>query len=117
MTTMPEVICWMDETSDVWTEKDCDFIGQTMLTMAGMAEGRHVFTHETTTFGKEWDTTKVSDRVKAVLEKYDTKANAIKKAYQKEIEKRDDFREFGWILTDHCEDDYDGKQHTITAYI
>ena len=116
MTVMPEVMRWMDESSDLWTKKDADIIQTTMSTMAGAADGRHVFTSETK-FGKEWDTTDISDGVKAVLAKYDKKAEAIKQAYQEELEKRDDFREFGWIYTDHCPDGYDGKQHTITTYI
>jgi hypothetical protein len=45
------------------------------------------------------------------------KAEELKTEYQKGLEKRDDFREFGWILTDHCTDGYDGKQHTISTYI
>jgi hypothetical protein len=38
------------------------------------------------------------------------KAEELKTEYQKGLEKRDDFREFGWILTDHCTAaGYDGK--------
>lgn len=59
----------------------------------------------------------VSKKVKAVLTKFDNKAEALKKKYQKDITKRSDFREFGWILTDWCVDGFDGKQQTITTYI
>jgi hypothetical protein len=116
MTIMPEVMRWMDEESDVWNTKDTGFITQTMGTMGGMAPGRHVYTSETK-YGKEWDTEDISEGVKKVLSKFDQKAEALKLAYQNEIEKRDDFRELGWTLTDHCPDGYDGRQHTLTTYI
>ena len=110
---MPEVMRWMDEGSDVWTKKDWGLIEQTMGTMAGMTPGRHVFTSKP----KYGDTDDISDGVKEVLAKFDEKAEALKVAYKKELEKRDGFRELGWILTDHCSDGYDGKQHTVTTYI
>ena len=67
--------------------------------------------------GRKWDTEHISKGVQDVLDKYNLKAEELKTEYQKGLEKRDDFREFGWILTDHCTDGYDGKQHTIATYI
>lgn len=116
MTLMPEVMAWMYHDTDSWSKKETDFFDGTVPTMGGMSPGRHVFTHEVED-GSEWDTARISDGVKEVLQKYDDIANKLKVEYQDEIEKRDDFREFGWILTDHCPDGYDGKQHTLTTYI
>ena len=58
-----------------------------------------------------------AQKVRKVLTKYDKKAEALKESYEKTIQKRDDFKEFGWILTDHCTDGFDGKQHTMTTYL
>jgi len=55
--------------------------------------------------------------VQAVLDKYDSEAGVIKDEYQKSITSRSDFREFGWILTDWCQDGFDGKHQTIATYI
>lgn len=81
-----------------------------------MTLDRHVFTGEIK-HGWEWDVEEIDQSVRDVLNKYDGKALDLKLKYAEEIKERDDFREYGWILTDHCEDGYDGKQHTITTYI
>ena len=86
------------------------------MTCQGMTEDRHVFTSEIKN-GFEWDTKKIERPVMDVLKKYNTISKDLMTEYTKEIEKRDDFCEYGWILTDHCNDGYDGKQHTITTYI
>jgi hypothetical protein len=81
-----------------------------------MTLDRHVFTGEIDHSFK-WKTDPISKDTKAVLDKYDKMAKTLKKEYKDVITKRDDFREYGWILTDHCDDGYDGKQHTMTTYI
>lgn len=116
LTIMPEVMRWMNPDSDVWTAGDADFITQTMGTMAGMSPGRHVFTNATLD-GTEWDTSAIPSNVRDVLDTYSQKALDLKVAYQEELENRDDFREYGWTLTDHCPDGFDGKQHTVATYI
>ena len=40
-----------------------------------------------------------------------------KKQYVKTIEKRDDFLDVGFLLTDYATDFYDGKQITLCVYI
>lgn len=112
---MPEFLMWNKFDEDKFTETDIAVISGVTATMGGMAPGRHVFTSETEV-GKEWKTENVSSNVMDVLKKYNEKADKLKTKYQEEIEQREDFREFGWILTDHCPDGFDGKQHTITTY-
>ena len=41
----------------------------------------------------------------------------LKKQYVKTIEKRDDFLDVGFLLTDYASDFYDGKQITLCVYI
>ncbi len=41
----------------------------------------------------------------------------LKKQYVKTIEKRDDFFDVGFLLTDYASDFYDGKQITLCVYI
>ena len=112
---MPEFLMWNNPTEKTFTEDEVNFISPVSATMGGMAVGRNVFTSETI-IGDKWDTEKIPKNVMDVLKKYDKKATDLKTKYQEEIEQREDFREFGWILTDHCPDGFDGKQHTITTY-
>ena len=113
---MPEFLMWNNPTEKTFTEDEVNFISPVSATMGGMAVGRNVFTSETI-IGDKWDTEKIPKNVMDVLKKYDKKATDLKTKYQEDIEQRDEFREFGWILTDHCPDGFDGKQHTITTYI
>lgn len=116
LSLMPEYSRWRNIKAETFDVLDASIMQQTTGVLVGMTMGRHVFTNEIDNQGM-WDTSKISPEVKAVLDKYDSKAEETKLAYQHEIEKRDDFREHGWILTDHCPDGYDGKQHTMTTYI
>ena len=116
MSVMPEIMRWRDIKSPKWSREDTATMSGIIATIQGMTEDRHVFTSEIQS-GKKWDTNPISKGVQDVLDKYNLKANKLKTEYQKAIEKREDFREFGWILTDHCIDGYDGKQHTIATYI
>lgn len=113
---VPEIIRWRNIHSDKWDEYDESLMRGAFGTVQGMTLDRHVFT-SSIEHGWKWETEDISKTVMAVLEKYDGLAKDLKISYTKNIKKRDDFREYGWILTDHCEDGYDGKQHTITTYI
>jgi hypothetical protein len=112
----PEVVRWRDISSEEWDKHDTKLMSTGFGTIAGMTTDRHVFT-SSIKHGYEWKTDAISKPVKAVLDKFDAKAEILKTDYTAKIQKRDDFREYGWILTDHCNDGYDGKQHTITTYI
>ena len=116
LVTAPEIARWRNIHSDKWDENDASLISNGFMTCQGMTEDRHVFTSEIKN-GFEWDTKKIERPVMDVLKKYNTISKDLMTEYTKEIEKRDDFCEYGWILTDHCNDGYDGKQHTITTYI
>jgi len=112
----PEVARWRNIHSDTWDEYDQSLMNIGFGTCQGMTLDRHVFTGAIE-HGFKWKTDDISEGLMEVLEKYDQKAEALKTEYTKQIETRDDFAEYGWILTDHCNDGYDGKQHTITTYI
>lgn len=116
LVVMPEFMRWRNIKAPTFDKQDASIIQQTVGVFCGMTEGRHVFTNEIDYEGM-WDTSKMNVDVKAVLDKYDGKAEDLKIKYQEELEKSADFREFGWILTDNCTDGYDGKQHTMTSYI
>jgi hypothetical protein len=113
---VPEINGWRDISQETYEELDLKLIQNASGTIAGMTLDRHVFTLEMT-FGKLWDTEDVSDEVMGVLHKYNKMSLDLKQEYKAEILEREDFREYGWILTDHCPDGFDGKQHTITTYI
>ena len=56
-------------------------------------------------------------KIQKVLETFDDQVTFIKKQYVKTIEKRDDFLDVGFLLTDYASDFYDGKQLTLCVYI
>jgi hypothetical protein len=116
MVFVPEIMRWRNIANPLWDAGDAAVIQGTGGTIAGMTVDRHAFTSEIKN-GFVWNTDPIAKIVKDVLKKYDDKAETLKKDYQKDIVKRDDFRDYGWILTDHCVDGYDGKQHTMTTYI
>jgi hypothetical protein len=116
MCLMPEIMRWRDINSKTFTELDVTIMEASAGTVDGMTVDRHVFTSEIK-YGFKWDTKGIAKPVFDVLKKYDDMAEELKVAYIKELEENPDLREFGWILTDHCPDGYDGKQHTITTYI
>jgi hypothetical protein len=113
----PEVIRWRNINEPTYSEEDVIMMVTLSATLQGMLEDRHTFSGEIVNSDPEWDTSSMSKKVKRVLNKYDGKAGILKKKYEAKIVKRDDFREFGWILTDHCNDGFDGKQHTMTTYL
>jgi hypothetical protein len=113
---IPEVNRWRNINKETYDAQDVFFITGGLGTMSGMTLDRHVFTDKMK-YGKIWKTEDVSDDVLAVLKKYNQITLDLKETYKAKILEREDFREYGWILTDHCPDGYDGKQHTITTYI
>jgi hypothetical protein len=113
---MPEVMQWRDIKNKKFTDLDAGIMSDSAGTIDGMTLDRHVFTSEIQ-HGFKWKTDDIAKPVMKVLKKYDDKADELKAAYIKELEGNRDLREYGWILTDHCLDGYDGKQHTITTYI
>ena len=56
-------------------------------------------------------------KIQKVLEVFDDQVTFLKKQYVKTIEKRDDFLDVGFLLTDYASDFYDGKQLTLCVYI
>lgn len=113
---VPEIIRWRNIHKKEFDDDDLNLMNGGFGTLQGMTLDRHVFTGEIK-HGWVWEVEKIDQSVRDVLDKYDGKALDLKLKYEEEIKERDDFREYGWILTDHCQDGYDGKQHTITTYI
>ena len=52
-----------------------------------------------------------------VLDNYDKDTAALKTIYEEKVQKRDDFNDVGFLLTDYCTDLYDGKQLTLATYV
>lgn len=118
MLLTPEVIRWRDIKASTYDGNDVTLMATLATTLQGMYEDRHTFSGSIKGGPTDgWNTSPICKKVKKVLTKYDKKANILKESYEKKIQKRDDFKEFGWILTDHCTDGFDGKQHTMTTYL
>jgi hypothetical protein len=116
MFVMPEIMRWRDIKDPEFNKDDMTLMMSGTGVLAGRTIGRHVFTGEIDYEGM-WDTSKITPEVKAVLDKYDDAADKLQNEYKDEIEKDEDFLEYGWIMTEHGPDGYDGKQHTLTSYI
>ena len=116
MVVLPEIMQWRDIEKEEWDVADRLLMAKVPVTVQGITESRHVFMSEGSEDYK-WNTSKMDEGMKKVLDKYNKIANELKTKYEAELEAGDDLREYGWILTDHCTDGYDGKQHTITTYI
>jgi hypothetical protein len=116
---------WRDIQSDVWETPDLIIVNTGLVTISGMQEGRHVFNPIVDQYALMEETfepfdngTEYNEKLKAVLEKYDSMSTELKEAYKTKImEDPEMFNNFGWILSDFCPDGFDGKQLTITTYI
>ena len=118
MIMTPEVLRWRDIKASTYDMNDVTLMLTLAATLQGMYEDRHTFSGSIEGGPTDgWNTSPICKKVRKVLTKYDKKADILKESYEKKIQKRDDFKEFGWILTDHCTDGFDGKQHTMTTYL
>ena len=108
LVTTPEVTRWRNIHSDKLDENDAPLISNGFITVQGMAVDCHVL---------EWNTKNIVKPVMDVLKKHDNIFKDLITDYKREIEQRDDFREYSWILTDFCNDSYDEKQHVITTSV
>jgi len=122
---MPSIIRWRKIDSENWDEFDKTLVSTAAATSTGVVEDHHVFTNEMVhgivdaKFFKgagKYDFAGMPQSVKVVLDQYEAKAETLKLNYEAEITQRADFLDFGWILTDHCTDTFDGKQHSIATY-
>jgi len=107
-----DILRWRSS-SDTWQISDAFFHANILGTICGMDEHRHVMSSSTDVVGEEYD-----EKLQAVLETYEQKANDLKEAYKNQImENTGEFNNYGWILSDFCPDGFDGKQLTVTSYI
>ena len=82
---------------------------------AGVQPEKHVMGSQKLVGGEVEDITFA--KIQKVLETFDDQVTFRKKQYVKDIEKRDDFLDVGFLLTDYASDFYDGKQLTLCVYI
>jgi len=113
MALVPEVMRWRKINESTWSGADATLMGAVFGTIEGITRGKHVFSDKMPGLKNALLAKEVND----VLAKFDKKADTLKLEYQKKISAQDDFKDFGWIMTDFCVDCYDGKQGTLTTYI
>ena len=66
--------------------------------------------------GRKQEEDITSGALQEVLNTYDRETTRLKEIYEEQVEKRDDFNEVGFLLTDYCTDLYDGKQAHPNTY-
>ena len=108
--TTPPIIAIFKPDEPNFTLSDALTCAIGMATMIGSAEGHTVFS-----WSIPYST--IPNNVIKVFQKYAFLSNDIKAKYYETIKDRADFKNFGYILTDHGPDEIDGKQYTLTTYI
>jgi hypothetical protein len=106
-----DVARWRNIRCDTWDTPDLNLITGGLGTIVGMEEGRHVMSSTTD---------KYAQKIQSVLDKFDEKTTSLKEKYECELldpKNRELFNSYGWILSDYCTDDFDGKQLTIASYV
>eukprot|EP00978_Attheya_sp_CCMP212_P041206 scaffold233203_cov59-Attheya_sp.AAC.2 len=103
-----DIARWRDIQGETWNLMDINLIGGSLGTITGMEEDRHVMASTEKLY---------TTKLQAVLDDADEKATALKEDYKKKLIANPDFDNYGWILSDYCPDDFDGKQLTIATYI
>ena len=105
---MPEVLRWRNIHDENWDKHDVGLLKTALGTIVGIDPGRHVMT----------SFKNAPDSITGLLDKYDQQTTALKETYQKSLlEDKTLFRDYGYLLTDYCTDNFDGKQLTLTTYI
>jgi hypothetical protein len=108
--TFTEANLWqMSPESDEFTPNIIEQMGTAFGTLVGLDEDRQVFTDE----GLEVDV-----ELKKVVHKHLEKSEQLKQSYAKlQDQNGEEFKTWGWIMTDYFPDLFDAKQLTITTYV
>ena len=115
LAAVPEVMRWRAIDTPVWSPDDVAVMAGSLGTINGVQPEKHVMGSQKLVGGDVEDIT--FSKIQKVLEVFDDQVTFLKKQYVKTIEKRDDFLDVGFLLTDYASDFYDGKQLTLCVYI
>lgn len=106
----PSILAEANPETDTFGKGEASIFQTSIGTILGALEDFRVFSSTLPS--------SVSFNVNRVLTKYDAKSSLIKAEYFNKItENQEEFKNFGWILTDHGPNFVDGKQMTISTYI
>lgn len=105
---MPEILRWRNYASPTWDFPDAFLLLGALGTVVGVEDERHVMTDSEGPYAAP---------LQKVLEDYNKETTKLKQHYQVKITAREDFNDYGWIRTDYCLDEFDGKQLTIATYV
>ena len=115
----PEILRWRNIDEPNWGPYDFRTSFAACSTIIGVQKNKHACGNKKSAppddDGPFDDITGGS--LQKVLDEYDQAAGDLKKVYEEKIQKRDDFDDVGFLLTDYCTDGFDGKQLTLTTYI
>merc|ERR1711963_742452 len=108
--TFTEANVWqMALNSDKFTPYIIEQMGTAFGTLVGLDDDREVFTDN----GLEADPV-----LKSIVRRHLEKSNMLKKVYVDSLDQTgQEFKTWGWILTDYFPDLFDAKQLTITTYV
>ena len=106
-----DIARWRNIHSDIWDDNDFNLIVGGLGTITGMEPGHHVMS------AKKGPSSGFEESLQKILDKHQAKATDLKHKYQKELIQSPDFDDYGFILSDFCKENFDGKQVTIATYI
>ena len=106
-----DIARWRNIHSDIWDDNDFNLIVGGLGTITGMEPGRHVMS------AKNGPSRDFEESLQKILDKHQAKATDLKNKYQKELIQSPDFDDYGFILSDFCMENFDGKQVTMATYI
>ena len=115
LAAVPEVFRWRAIDEPEWGPMDAQIIAISLSTINGVQPEKHVMGSQKLVGDEAEDIT--FSKIQKVLETLDDQVTFLKQQYVKTIEKRDDFLDVGFLLTDYASDFYDGKQITLCVYI
>jgi len=125
----PEIFRWRDITEPKWTKDDLATSLVACGTTIGVQKDKVVCGNkklpktlekellEKVCTGEIQEEDVTGGALQKVLDTYDRETTALKTIYQEKIQKREDFDNVGFLLTDYCTDLYDGKQLTLATYV
>lgn len=104
-----DIFAIVRRSEDIFSETDSSVLQSLPLTNIGVCKNYHVFSSELPA--------SIPYEITKVLKKYDDKSLRYKTDFYDVIANDPEFKNIGWILTDHGPNLVDAKQLSITAYI
>jgi len=117
----PGILAWRKFLEPYWDAGDYNVMNGGLGTIVGMEPERHVMGGGMAVMAQRHffglGKPKFAPKLLEVLKEWDAKANDLKEKSKTEVMADPLFKDYGFLMTDFCPDNFDGKQLTIATYI